>query len=76
MKVFDCMDVAMYAMGLGEGALILLMYGFLTLAPNRINKPPYHWKHDQEKRREYDQCVCDVEHATFTPLVLSTILER
>ena len=25
-----------------------------------------------EKRREYDQRVCEIEHATFTPLVLST----
>ena len=29
-------------------------------------------KHKQEKRRRYDQRVCEVEHATFTPLVLST----
>ena len=29
-------------------------------------------KHEQEKRREYDQRVHEVEHATFTPLVLST----
>ena len=31
----------------------------------------YH-KHEQEKRRQYDQRVREVEHATFTPLVLST----
>ena len=31
----------------------------------------YH-RHEQEKRRQCDQRVCDVEHATFTPLVLST----
>ena len=29
--------------------------------------------HEQEKSRQYDQRVCEVEHATFTPLVLSTI---
>ena len=29
-------------------------------------------KHEQEKRREYDQRVREIEHATFTPLVLST----
>ena len=29
-------------------------------------------KHEQEKRRHYDQRVREVEHATFTPLVLST----
>ena len=29
-------------------------------------------KHEQEKRRHYDQRVRDIEHASFTPLVLST----
>ncbi len=29
-------------------------------------------KHEQEKRRHYDQRVRDVEHGSFTPLVLST----
>ena len=29
-------------------------------------------KHEQEKRRKYDQRVHKVKHATFTPLVLST----
>ena len=29
-------------------------------------------RHEQEKRRQYDQRVREVEHATFTPLVLST----
>jgi len=29
-------------------------------------------KHEQEKRRQYDQRVREIEHATFTPLVLST----
>ena len=28
--------------------------------------------YEQEKRRQYDQRVCEIEHATFTPLVLST----
>ena len=28
-------------------------------------------KHEQEKRRQYDQRVREVEHTTFTPLVLS-----
>ena len=30
-------------------------------------------KHEQEKRRQYDQRVREIEHATFTPLVLSTM---
>ena len=29
-------------------------------------------KHEQEKRRHYDQRVREIEHATFTPLVMST----
>ena len=29
-------------------------------------------KHEQEKKRHYDQRVREVERATFTPLVLST----
>ena len=29
-------------------------------------------KHEQEKRRQYDQRIQEVEKATFTPLVLST----
>ena len=29
-------------------------------------------KHEQEKRRQLDRRVREVEHATFTPLVLST----
>ena len=29
-------------------------------------------KHEQLKRRHYDQCVREIEHGTFTPLVLST----
>ena len=29
-------------------------------------------KHEQEKRKHYDQRVHEVEHVTFTPLVLST----
>ena len=29
-------------------------------------------RHEQEKKRQYEQRVRDVEHATFTPLVMST----
>ena len=28
-------------------------------------------RHEQEKRRQYDQRIREIEHATFTPLVLS-----
>ena len=29
-------------------------------------------KHEQEKKRAYDERVCEVEHGTFSPLVFST----
>ena len=29
-------------------------------------------RHEQEKKRQYDQRIREVEHSTFTPLVLST----
>ena len=29
-------------------------------------------RHEQEKKRQYDQRIREVEHATFTPLVMST----
>ena len=29
-------------------------------------------RHEQEQKRQYDQKIRDVEHSTFTPLVLST----
>ena len=28
--------------------------------------------HEQEKKRQYDQCTREVEHASFSPLVFST----
>ena len=52
-----------------------LMLGFSTPALNRTTslpcKPPIK-KHEQLKRRHYDQRVREIEHSTFTPLVLST----
>ena len=29
-------------------------------------------KHEQEKKRTYEQRICEIERSTFTPLVLST----
>jgi len=29
-------------------------------------------KHEDEKKREYDQRILDIEHGVFTPLILST----
>ena len=29
-------------------------------------------RHEKEKRREYERRILEVEHGTFTPLVLST----
>ena len=32
-------------------------------------------RHEQEKKRQYDQRIREIEHSTFTPLVLSTTRE-
>ena len=39
-------------------------------APSNRNSNSYR-KHELEKKRQYEQCVREVEHASFTPLVLS-----
>ena len=33
---------------------------------------PTYRRHEQEKKRQFDQRIREVEHSTFTPLVLST----
>ena len=30
-----------------------------------------HWKYEQIKKKTYEQRICEVEHSSFTPLVLS-----
>ena len=44
----------------------------VALKPSFFPLSSAYRKHEQGKRRHYDQRVREVEHATFTPLVLST----
>ena len=66
------LDVAMYGFW-GEKAFVDVRV-FNPSAQSNRNGPlsSVYRKHEQEKRRQYDQRVREVEHATFTPLVLST----
>ena len=43
---------------------------FNPYAPSNWSSP-YH-QHECAKRREYEERVCEVEHASFSPLVFST----
>ena len=45
----------------------------LTLAIPSQSDPPIRDMHEQEKRHEYDQCVREVEHGRFSPLVFNTL---
>ena len=40
-------------------------------APSNKNQMPsaYYRKHEKEKKRAYEQRICEVEHSSFTPLV-------
>ena len=49
------------------------MSGFLTHIPRRTD---IHRKHERIKKRAYEQRVREIEHASFTPLVLSQLLEH
>ena len=53
----------------------LSMSGWSTHAPNQITGVllllHVYRQHEQKKRRQYKQRVHEVEHATFTPLVMS-----
>ena len=46
---------------------------FNPIAPSNRNLPPStaYRKHEREKKRAYEQRVREVEHSSFTPLVLS-----
>ena len=43
---------------------------FNPYAPTNTSHPAYK-SHENQKKRAYDQRIREVEHATFTPLVLS-----
>ena len=49
-----------------------LMLGSSTPVLNQSSLQATYKKHEQLKRRHYDQRVREIEHGTFTPLVLST----
>ena len=52
-----------------------LMFGYLNSCArsNRQTSLQSTYRHhEQEKKRQYDQRIIEVEHSTFTPLVLST----
>ena len=44
------------------------MSGCSTLAPNQIDVASVYKRYEQEKTRQYEQHLQEVEHATFTPL--------
>ena len=70
------LDVAMYGFwgGRFEKALVDVRVFNPSAQSNRHGPlSSVYRKHEQEKRRQYDQRVREVEHATFTPLVLSTL---
>ena len=48
------------------------MSGCSTLAPNQINVLLHLYIEGTSKKRQYQQRVHEVEHATFTPLVMSS----
>ena len=69
------LDVAMYGFwgGRFEKAFVDVRVFNPSAQSNRdASLSSVYRKHEQEKRRQYDQRVREVEHATFTPLVLST----
>ena len=39
---------------------------------HHVSLPSLYARHERAKRRQYEQRVCDVEHATFTPLIFSS----
>ena len=46
---------------------------FNPLAPSNRNTPlsSVYWRHEQEKHREYDQRIREIEHGSFAPLVFA-----
>ena len=69
------LDVAMYGFwgGRFEKAFIdVRVFNPSAQSNRRAPLSSVYRKHKQEKRRQYDQRVREIEHATFTPLVLST----
>ena len=69
------LDVAMYGFwgGRFKKALVDVRVFNLCAQWNRSSSlASIYRRHEQEKKRQYEQRVQEVEHATFTPLVMST----
>ena len=69
------LDIAMYGFwgGRFEKAFVdVRVFNPSAQSNQHSSLPSVYRKHEQEKRRQYDQRVREIEHATFTPLVLST----
>ena len=69
------LDIAMYGFWGGRFEKVFVdVRGFNPSAQSNCHGSlsSVYRKHEQEKKRQYDQRVQEVEHATFTPLVLST----
>ena len=69
------LDVAMYGFwgGRFEKAFVDVRVFNPSAQSNRqASLSSVYRRHEQEKRRQYDERVREVEHATFTPLFLST----
>ena len=57
--------------GRTTGNVHSLILGFLVPSHTPIALPTCYRKHEQEKKRAYDQCIREVEHGCFSPLVFS-----
>ena len=69
------LDVAMYGFlgGCFEKAYVdIRVFNPCAQSNRRSPLPSVYRRHEQEKKRQYEQRVREVEHATFTPLVMST----
>ena len=52
--------------------LVVRVFNPSTRSNRQTSLQAVYRRHEQEKKRQYDQRVREVEHATFTPLVLSS----
>ena len=69
------LDVAMFGFWGGrfeKAFLDVRVFNPSAKSNRRSSLTAVYRKHEQEKRRQYEQRVREVEHASFTPLVMST----
>ncbi len=68
------LDVAMYGFWGGRFEKALVddrVFNPCAQSNRRSPLTSVYRRHEQEKRRQYEQRVREIEHATFTPLVMS-----